>query len=105
MELRPELCPPVVGPQRIAELCSAIEAIARMLERGESANAAIAGFSAETGHDYAADHFLTYWKSRNIEDFALEAARPATAPALFGSVRFDHGLLDAVDGEDVAAVV
>ena len=45
-------------------------------ERGESADAAIAGFNAETGHDYAADHFLTYWKS-NLEDFALEAARPA----------------------------
>jgi hypothetical protein len=28
-----------------------------------------------------------------------------TAPALFGSVRFDHGLLDAVDGEGVGAVV
>ncbi|MER6593374.1 hypothetical protein ABT214_16270 [Micromonospora purpureochromogenes] len=77
MELRPELCPPVVGPQRIAELCSAIETIAGMLERGESADAAIAGFNAETGRDYGADHFLTYWKSRNLEDFALEAARPA----------------------------
>lgn len=77
MELRPELCPPVVGAQRIAELCSAIETIARLLERGESADAAIDGFNAETGHDYGADHFLTYWKSRNLEDFALEAARPA----------------------------
>ena len=28
-----------------------------------------------------------------------------TAPALFGSVRFDHGLLDAVDGKDVGAVM
>ncbi|WP_406044203.1 hypothetical protein OG799_06910 [Micromonospora sp. NBC_00898] len=65
MELRPELCPPVVGPQRIAELCTAIETIAGLLERGESADAAIAGFNAETGHDYTADYFLTYWKSRN----------------------------------------
>ncbi|MFE9207221.1 hypothetical protein [Micromonospora sp. NPDC007230] len=53
------------------------QAIARMLERGESADAAIAGFNVETGHDYTSDHCLTYWKSRNLEDFAVEAARPA----------------------------
>jgi hypothetical protein len=29
----------------------------------------------------------------------------STAPALFGSVRFGHGLLNAVDGEDVSSVV
>ncbi|RLK23781.1 hypothetical protein DER29_1657 [Micromonospora sp. M71_S20] len=77
MTMRPELYPPVVGPQRITELCAAIETIARLLERGESANSAISRFNAETGHDYDADHFLTYWTSRNVEDFALEAARPA----------------------------
>ncbi|GAA2599774.1 hypothetical protein GCM10010399_33200 [Dactylosporangium fulvum] len=77
MELRPELCPPAVGPQRIAELCAAIETIEGLLERGESADAAIAAFNAETGHDYTADNFRTYWTSRDVEDFALEAARPA----------------------------
>jgi hypothetical protein len=34
-----------------------------------------------------------------------QADHAPTAPALFGSVRFDHGLLDAVDGEGVGAVV
>lgn len=67
----------MVGPQRITELCAAIETIARLLERGEPADSAISGFNAETGHDYDAVQFLTYWTSRNVEDFALEAARPA----------------------------
>ena len=47
-----------------------------------------------------------------IEEFLVEPHATGrqtrlrvTAPALFGSVRFDHGLLDAVDGEDVGAVV
>ena len=34
-----------------------------------------------------------------------ERGSAPTAPALFGSVRFDHGLLDAVDSEDVGVVV
>ncbi len=63
MELRSELCPPAVAPQRVVELCAAIETIAGLLECGESADAAIARFNAETGHDYAADHFLTYGES------------------------------------------
>jgi hypothetical protein len=37
-------------------------------------------------------------------DFPL-SEEDCTAPALFRSVWFDHGLLDAVDREDVAAVV
>ncbi|MFC6022089.1 hypothetical protein ACFP2T_38745 [Plantactinospora solaniradicis] len=77
MTLRPELCPPMVGSHRIASLCTTIETIAGLLERGESADGAITAFNAETGHDYAADYFLTYWKSCSVEDFALEAARPA----------------------------
>jgi len=32
MELRAELCPPEVAPERIAELCAAIEAVERLLE-------------------------------------------------------------------------
>jgi hypothetical protein len=79
MELRAELCPPMVAPWRIAELCAAIETIAGLLEQGASADAAIAAFNAATGHDYAAEHFLTYRATRDLEDFALEAARPRTA--------------------------
>ncbi|GAA2325795.1 hypothetical protein [Dactylosporangium salmoneum] len=77
MELRPELCPPPVAPERVAELCAAIETIEELLERGEPADAAIAAFNAGTGHGYATDDFRTYWTSRDVEDFALEAARPA----------------------------
>jgi hypothetical protein len=77
MELRPELCPPAVSPERAAQLRAAIENIAQLLEHGNSADAAIAEFNADTGHSYAAAHFLTYWESRALEDFALEAARPS----------------------------
>ncbi len=76
MELRPELCPPTVPPQRIAALRAAIGNIAELLESGEPADAAISTFNSKTGHSYTAEHFLTYWESRDIEDFALEAARP-----------------------------
>lgn len=77
MELRAELCPPLVAPQRVAELRTAIEVIASLLERGGSADGEIAAFNAETRHAYAAHDFLNYWRSRSAEDFALEAARPA----------------------------
>lgn len=77
MELRPELCPPVVGPQRITELCVAIDMISGLLERNESADTALAAFNAETGHDYAAEYFLSYWESVDVVHFAIEAARPA----------------------------
>lgn len=76
MELRPELCPPAVTQQRMAVLRTAIEHIAGLLERDEPADAAIAAFNAESGHDYTADDFLTYWESRDVEEFSLEAARP-----------------------------
>jgi hypothetical protein len=77
MELRAELCPPEVAPERIAELCAAIEAVERLLERGAAADAAIAAFNAETGHNYQARDFACYWESQSIEAFALQAARPA----------------------------
>lgn len=77
MELRPELCPPAVPSERTTQLRAAIENIAQLLEHGEPADAPIAAFNADTGHFYAAEHFLTYWESRDLEDFALEAARPA----------------------------
>jgi hypothetical protein len=58
-------------------LCTVIETIEGLLERGEPAEAAIAAFNAGTGHEYTAYHFHTYWQARDVEDFALEAARPA----------------------------
>ena len=77
VELRPELCPPRVERQRIAELCAAIDRIEGLLQRGEPAEPAIAAFNADTGHAYPAEYFVTYRDSRDVEDFALEAARPA----------------------------
>jgi hypothetical protein len=77
VELRPELCAPAVPSQRIAELCAAIDRIEELLQNGDPADGAIAAFNAETGHEYAMEHFHCYWESYDIEDFALEAARPA----------------------------
>lgn len=77
MQLRPELCPPTVSSARAGQLRAAIEEIARLLEDGEPPDAAIGAFNADTGHCYAAEHFLTYWESRDLEAFVLEAARPS----------------------------
>lgn len=77
MELRPELSAPVVSPQRIAELCMAIGRIEELLVGGDPADTAITAFNAETGHDYTAEDFFCDWECRDVEDFALEAARPA----------------------------
>lgn len=60
MELRPELCPPVAPEQRIADLSTAKATIAKLLERGESADSAIAAFNAGTGHAYTAYDFRIY---------------------------------------------
>ncbi|XVU23193.1 hypothetical protein ACQPZJ_38935 [Actinoplanes sp. CA-054009] len=77
MELRPELCAPEVSPRRLAGLRAAIGHIEELLQRGEPADRAIAAFNADTGHDYTAPDFQGYWESRDVGDFALEAARPA----------------------------
>ncbi|MFD5124660.1 bacteriocin immunity protein [Streptomyces sp. NPDC058385] len=78
VDLRPELLPPPVSRQRLDELCSEIERIADLLaSRREAANEAIAAFNAMTGHDYEALDFAEYDGSRNLEEFAREAARPA----------------------------
>jgi hypothetical protein len=77
MELRPDLVPPVITPQRVAALCAAIDHIADLLGRDQPTAAAIAAFNADTGHDYTAYDFLTYQASRSVENSALEAARPA----------------------------
>lgn len=81
MELRPELLPPPVSPERIDELSREIERICGLLGRrlpdAAGAVTAIADFNAMTGHAYVAHDFAEYYESRNLEDFALEAARPA----------------------------
>ncbi|WP_436535590.1 hypothetical protein [Actinoplanes sp. HUAS TT8] len=77
MELRPELCPPAISPERVVQLSAAIEDIAQLLDDGGPAEAAIAAFNTDTGHSYTAEQFLTYWESRDLDDFALEAARPS----------------------------
>lgn len=81
MELRPELLPPPVAPERIDALAREIERICGLLDRcpphtGEAASA-ISDFNAMTGHDYGARDFAEYCESRNAGEFALEAARPA----------------------------
>lgn len=78
VDLRPELLPPPVGRQRLDELCVEIERIAELLEAGsETAGEAIAAFNETTGHGYVALDFAEYDASRNLEEFAREAARPA----------------------------
>ncbi|MDQ1012634.1 hypothetical protein QFZ82_007119 [Streptomyces sp. V4I23] len=78
MDLRPELMPPVVGPERLEELSREIERIAGLVEaRSADEDEAIRAFNTMTGHDYEACHFAHYWRSRDLEDFAREAARPA----------------------------
>lgn len=81
MDLRPELLPPPVAAERIAALSQDIERICDLLERSSpetaAAAAAVADFNAATGHDYGLGAFCRYWESRNVEQFALEAARPA----------------------------
>jgi hypothetical protein len=81
MELRPELLPPPVSPERIDELSTEIERICGLLERQSPdvsrATSAIADFNTMTGHAYATNDFVRYYESRNLQDFALEAARPA----------------------------
>jgi hypothetical protein len=74
MDLRPELLPPPVDPQRLAELSHEIERISGL--RGEPAGAAIAAFKEMTGHDYDFSDFAEYYGWRDVEDFAKEAARP-----------------------------
>ena len=70
--------PPPVSDQRLNELCREIEQIGELvLSPGEDAGEAIAAFNAATGHDYTALDFAEYHGTRSLEEFALEAARPA----------------------------
>lgn len=77
MDLRPELLPLPVAPQRLQEISREIEKISHLLDNHEPAEAAIAAFNEMTGHDYDAYKFAHYWRSCGLEDFAKEAARPA----------------------------
>lgn len=79
MDLRPELLPPQIEQWRIKEISGEISRIADMIHSGQQAEAdlAITAFNAEVGHDYGPTDFLEYNGSRSIEEFALEAARPA----------------------------
>jgi hypothetical protein len=81
MDLRPQLLPPRVPPERIDALSQEIQRICGLLDRclpeaGEAASA-ISNFNAMTGHDYAAMDFAEYYASKSPEEFAREAARPA----------------------------
>ncbi|MET9515933.1 bacteriocin immunity protein [Streptomyces sp. NPDC002994] len=78
MDLRPELLPPLVSQQRLEEMSCEIERIADLVaDSSEEAGEAIQVFNAVTGHDYVALDFAEYWGSRDLEEFAREAARPA----------------------------
>ena len=77
MELRPELLPPTIAAERLAELAGEIERIGDLLSRGEPAAGAIEDFNRATGHNYAAHDFTDYLDWRTLDEFAVEAARPA----------------------------
>lgn len=72
MELRPELLPPRVSPQRIEELGREIDRIAEL--RGVVAQEAMAAFEETTGHNYS--EFVEYWGAESREEAAMRAARP-----------------------------
>ncbi|MGW2702952.1 bacteriocin immunity protein [Streptomyces sp. NPDC001340] len=78
MELRRELLPPPVPAERLAELGEEIERIERLLcEDAEAGRRAVDAFNAATGCAYEPSAFLCRSASRDLEEFALEAARPA----------------------------
>ncbi|MFF4456502.1 hypothetical protein [Streptomyces goshikiensis] len=78
MDLRPELLPPPVSRRRLQELSGEIDRIADLVaDRPEAAEEAIRSFNDATGHEYLALDFAGYGGSRDVEEFAREAARPA----------------------------
>ncbi|MFJ4192238.1 hypothetical protein [Kitasatospora sp. NPDC089509] len=78
VDLRVELRPPSVSQQQLAGLSHEILRIADPVLCGsENTHAEITAFNARTGHDYAVLDFTEYDGSRDLADFALEAARPA----------------------------
>lgn len=77
MELRAELSPPIVPPERLTEIARAVEAIEAMLRRGEPADGAIAALAEATGHRLDDPGDFAYQGSMSLEEFALQLARPA----------------------------
>ncbi|MFF9870306.1 hypothetical protein ACF1G0_33840 [Streptomyces sp. NPDC013953] len=78
VDLRPELLPPLVSPKRLEELALEIDRIADLIAVcPEDAAEAVQVFNEATGHDYRVLDFAEYWGSRDVEEFAKEAARPA----------------------------
>ncbi|WP_457033310.1 hypothetical protein [Kitasatospora sp. P5_F3] len=78
MDLRPELLPPPVPRQRLAELSREIERIADLTSHGDRGVAeAIDAFNEMAGHEYEPLDFAEYQGSRSLGEFATEAARPA----------------------------
>jgi hypothetical protein len=64
---------------RVEQLSREMERIETLLYGADRAAAeeAVAAFAEATGHDCSAADFLGYAGSRTLEEFALEAARPA----------------------------
>ncbi|MEU4094405.1 bacteriocin immunity protein [Streptomyces sp. NPDC026673] len=77
MDLRPELLPPPVDPERLTQVAREIERIADLAGSGGPAEEAVAAFNERTGHTYLPSDFAWYHASRGLEEFAREAARPA----------------------------
>ncbi|GAA2501368.1 hypothetical protein [Winogradskya humida] len=77
MELRAELCEPEIAPERLAEVCAAVERIEELHWRGEPTEAAIAAFNADTGYDLDLYAFLSYSSSGPVEEFARGLLWPA----------------------------
>ncbi|KUM95536.1 hypothetical protein AQI88_15750 [Streptomyces cellostaticus] len=78
MELRRELLPPAVPAGRLAELGEEILRIERLLyEDGEAGRRAVDAFNAATGNAYEPSAFLSRAAACDLEEFALQAARPA----------------------------
>lgn len=67
----------MVPEERVRDLSEKIDRIEELLDDDRAATAAIVAFNEETGHDYEPVDFLCSYSSRDVEDFALEAARPA----------------------------
>lgn len=78
VDLRTEPIPPSVSQQHLDELCREILQIADLVLCGaESADKEIRAFNARTGHNYMPLHFAEHDSSRDLAEFAMEAARPA----------------------------
>ncbi|WP_431962100.1 hypothetical protein [Actinacidiphila sp. bgisy160] len=86
MNLRAELLPPPVSPERLAEPAHEIECVARLAGTGGPFEEAVSAFNERTGHDYLPSDLAWYHTSRDLEDFAREAARPAQ-PRVAGVTR------------------